>query len=263
MKLEQSFSVQAPIDRVWEALVDVERVAPCLPGAEITDAGDDGSYSGSFQVRLGPTTAAYRGTIRLESLDQESRTATMKASGQDKRGQGGANATIVSRMREDGGETQVDVVTDFTITGRLARFGRGGMIQDISNRLLRDFATCLQSMLEEGEAPADAAEIAAAAAAPDGGSGPPSTASPEVPVEGAPSRARGPERPGAPAGRAPPGAASGGSPQGAPARSEPVQGFSLLAGVVGDRIKRSPATAGGAVAGLVIVVALLRRLLRG
>lgn len=143
MKLVQSFEVQAPIDRVWEVLIDVRRVAPCLPGAEITEATDDGKYHGNFTVKLGPTTAAYRGELEMESVDESTRTVTMRASGQDKRGQGGAKATIVSVLREDGGVTTIDVDTDFTITGRLARFGRGGMIKDISNRLLKDFSACL------------------------------------------------------------------------------------------------------------------------
>lgn len=152
MKLEQTFQVQAPIQQVWEALIDVERVAPCLPGAEITEAAD-GKFKGSFTVKLGPTTAAYRGEMEMESVDEASHTVTMRASGQDKRGQGGAKAVIVSEMREEGSGTAVDVVTDFTITGRLARFGRGGMIKDISNKLLRDFSACLA---ENIEGPADA-----------------------------------------------------------------------------------------------------------
>jgi uncharacterized protein len=158
VKLEQSFEVEAPVEEVWSALIDVQRVAPCLPGAEITEAGDDGVYHGTFTVKLGPTTAAYRGKLALESLDESARVATMKASGQDKRGQGGANATMVSRMTAtDGGGTRVDVETDFTITGRLARFGRGGMIQDISNRLLADFAECLQGSLAGSGPAADTA----------------------------------------------------------------------------------------------------------
>jgi carbon monoxide dehydrogenase subunit G len=152
MKLEHSFRVAAPLDRVWEALVDVERVAPCLPGAEITEAGEDGTYRGTFSVRLGPTTAAYRGQLSMEELDAETHRAVMRASGQDKRGQGSAKATIVSTMREDAGATTVEVETDFTITGRLARFGRGGMIEDVSNRLLRDFSDCLQNTIEAAEA---------------------------------------------------------------------------------------------------------------
>src|SRR5512132_3267104 len=176
MKLEQSFEVAAPIDQVWHALNDLERVAPCLPGAAITDHDDDGTYHGTFQVKLGPTTAAYRGTIKIESADESAHTATLKARGTDKRGQGGASATIVNTLVEHDGATTVNAVTDFSITGRLARFGRGGMMQDISNRLLRDFSTCLQSRLAEapsapsGEAVSrgEAAPEAVAAAAPEG-----------------------------------------------------------------------------------------------
>ena len=163
MKLEQSFEVHAPVDRVWETLIDIERVAPCLPGAEITESGEDGIYRGTFSMRLGPATAAYRGRLHMQEVDESARRVVMSASGQDKRGQGSAKATIVSTMREEGEATHVDVETDFTITGRLARFGRGGMIEDISNRLLKDFAECLQQRME---------------AAPAGAAGTPATAKP-------------------------------------------------------------------------------------
>jgi uncharacterized protein len=173
MKLEHSFQVAAPLDRVWDALIDVERVAPCLPGAEITEAGEDGTYRGTFSVRLGPTTAAYRGQLAMEEVDADAHRAVMRASGQDKRGQGSAKATIVSSMREESGATTVDVETDFTITGRLARFGRGGMIQDVSNRLLRDFSDCLQKTIEGAEAtPEAAAEEAGAGPSPPAPSAP-------------------------------------------------------------------------------------------
>jgi carbon monoxide dehydrogenase subunit G len=176
MKLEQSFEVAAPIDEVWAALNDLERVAPCLPGAAITEHDEDGTYHGTFQVKLGPTTAAYRGTIKIESADERTHTATLKARGTDRRGQGGASATIVNTLEEHAGATTVHAVTDFTITGRLAGFGRGGMMQDISNRLLRDFSTCLQSRLADvptaptGEevTRGEAAPEAVAAAAPEG-----------------------------------------------------------------------------------------------
>ena len=167
MKLDQSFEVNAPLLAVWEALVDVERVAPCLPGAEVTEGGDDGQYKGTFTVKLGPTTAAYRGTLHMESVDEASHTAVMRANGTDKRGQGGAKAQITSVVTEaEGGATRVDVSTDFTITGRLARFGRGGMIQDVSNRLLREFAQCLQRNLEPEDGPAVTAEAAPGEPAP-------------------------------------------------------------------------------------------------
>ena len=148
MKLEQAFEVRAPLERVWETLVDVERVAPCLPGAEITEAGDDGTYRGTFSVRLGPTTAAYRGELSMEEVDAGAHRAVMRANGQDKRGQGSAKATIVSAMRAEGDGTTVEVETDFTITGKLARFGRGGMIKDVSNKLLGDFSSCLAQRIE-------------------------------------------------------------------------------------------------------------------
>ena len=166
MKLEHSFQVKAPLDRVWDALVDVERVAPCLPGAEITEGGEDGIYRGNFTVKLGPTTAAYRGELAMEEVDEEAHRSVMRASGSDKRGQGSAKATIVSAMRQEGDLTTVEVETDFTITGRLARFGRGGMIQDVSNRLLRDFSGCLQEAIESAEPVAESAPASATAPAP-------------------------------------------------------------------------------------------------
>jgi len=167
MKLEQSFEVAAPIDQVWAALNDLERVAPCLPGAAITEHDEDGTYHGTFQVKLGPTTAAYRGTIKIESADEGTHTATLKARGTDKRGHGGASATIVNTLTEHDGATTVHAVTDFSITGRLASFGRGGMMQDISNRLLRDFSTCLQSRLTDAPTAPSGEEVSRGEAAPE------------------------------------------------------------------------------------------------
>jgi uncharacterized protein len=205
VKLEQSFEVRAPVERVWETLVDVERVAPRLPGAEITEAGEDGTYRGTFSVRLGPTTAAYRGELNMEELDEAARRVVMRASGQDKRGQGSAKASIVSSMHEEGEVTRVDVETDFTITGRLARFGRGGMIQDISNRLLKDFAECLQQKIEAPPAAEPNPIDAVLAATPEG------------------------------AAAAPP--AAGGSA--APTTAKPIGGFSLFFRALFDRLRRA------------------------
>jgi uncharacterized protein len=204
VKLEQSFEVRAPVERVWETLIDIERVAPCLPGAEISEASDDGSYRGTFSVRLGPTTAAYRGELRLEEVDEAARRVVMRASGQDKRGQGSAKASIVSAMHEEGDRTRVDVETDFTITGRLARFGRGGMIQDISNRLLREFAECLQQKIEAPAAAEPTPVDAVLAATPEG------------------------------AAAAPP-AVGGGD---APTTAKPIGGFSLFFRTLLDRLRR-------------------------
>jgi uncharacterized protein len=151
MKLEQSFEVAAPLERVWQALIDVEQVAPCLPGAAVTGRNDDGTYNGTFTVKIGPTTASYSGKLEMEGADEGEHLATMNAQGTDKRGQGGATAKIVSRLEAvDDDHTRVSVDTDYRITGRLARFGRGGMIEDISERLLKEFAQRLQSSLESG-----------------------------------------------------------------------------------------------------------------
>jgi carbon monoxide dehydrogenase subunit G len=147
VKLEQSFDVSAPIEEVWETLIDIERVAPCLPGAAVTGRNEDGSYSGTFSVKIGPTSASYSGKLEMENVDPAEHTATMRANGTDKRGQGGAKATIVSTLAPHDGGTRVEVTTEYAITGRLARFGRGGMIEDISERLLREFAACLQASL--------------------------------------------------------------------------------------------------------------------
>jgi len=221
VKLEQSFEVDAPVEQVWTALIDLEKVAPCLPGAAITNHDDDGTYHGEFQVKLGPTTASYRGTIRIESADAETHTATLAARGSDKRGQGGASAKIVNTLHAtDAGGTRVDAATDFTITGRLASFGRGGMIKDISNRLLRDFATCLQQRLAAEPAGAltgdEAAASAGAAAAAD------PEAAPDAPAQAAPSTP-------------PPAAAK--PPPPAPA-AKPIHGISLFFSVLLERIKR-------------------------
>ena len=167
MKLEQSFEVAAPLEQVWQTLIDVEHVAPCLPGAAVTGRNDDGSYNGTFTVKIGPTTASYSGKLEMENIDEASHTATMQAQGTDKRGQGGAKATILSRLAPaDGHGTRVEVVTDYHITGRLARFGRGGMIEDISERLLREFAKRLQSSLAAAPAVAAAAVPVAEVAVP-------------------------------------------------------------------------------------------------
>jgi len=240
MKLEQSFTVAAPVEQVWDMLVDVERVAPCLPGAEITGQKPDGSYEGNFTVKLGPTTASYRGSLKMDSLDEASRTATMHANGTDKRGQGGAHAVIVSTLHQEGEETVVDVITDFTITGRLARFGRGGMIEDISKRMLRDFSQCLQaSMASE---PAQGAPAAAAQA--------PAAAAPVTPGEeadaavasagGAAAEASAAAQAPPPASEAAPAAAepTPPPPRPQPQAAKPVHGIRLVLSVLWERVVR-------------------------
>jgi carbon monoxide dehydrogenase subunit G len=226
VKLQQSFEVRAPVERVWETLIDIEHVAPCLPGAEITEAGDDGVYRGNFTVKLGPTTASYRGELQMEETDASAHRAVMRASGQDKRGQGTAKATIVSQLEAAGDVTRVEVDTDFTITGRLARFGRGGMIQDISNRLLKDFAECLQRRIEAK--PAAGGESAAAAAA-DATAAPTDATAPAPPGD-----ATAP----APTDATAPAPAATRSPADPAPAAKPIGGLSLFFRALWDRIRR-------------------------
>jgi uncharacterized protein len=228
MKLEQSFDVDAPLEQVWDLLIDVQRVAPCLPGAQLTEVGDDGTYNGTFSVKIGPATAAYRGTLKMEEVDDAAHRVTMRATGTDKRGQGGAKALMVSVLSErESGGTHVDVETDMSITGRLASFSRGGMIQDVSNRLLADFAACLQSQLATQEqAPAGAAQpgaAEAAAASAAAASGDPASASAAAAAAG---QAASTPRP-VTAQSAPP-----------PAQAKPISGLRLLIGVLRDRLRR-------------------------
>ena len=236
MRLEQSFSVAAPVEQVWEALIDVQRIAPCLPGAEITGRDESGAYAGTFTVRLGPTTASYRGSLRMETLDAERHVATMSARGSDKRGQGGASATIVSTLSEEGGDTRVNVDTDFTITGRLARFGRGGMIEDISKRLMRDFAACLETTLGGSKVERGATGEPTNGLATSDVAGPGASAGERAPGAAAAS-------PRASSAAAAPGVASPATSRGAAsgpaARARPVGGFSLFFGALWDRLRRA------------------------
>lgn len=235
MKLEQTFDVDAPVDTVWNALTDVERVAPCLPGAEVAGNDGEGAYEGTFTVKLGPASASYRGTLRLEQVDERAHRAVMQASGTDRRGQGGAKATIVSVVSErEGGGAHVSVDTDYTITGRLARFGRGGMIEDVSKRLLRDFAACLQETLGAGRAPAVAAGGAAGTAGGAAAATPASAQATGAEVGGGAEAAR--------AQRAGAGAGAGGPPTQRPAarppaQAKPLNALSLLFSVLRARIK--------------------------
>ncbi|HZY64292.1 MAG TPA: SRPBCC family protein [Rubrobacteraceae bacterium] len=142
MKLENEFTVDAPVDEAWEVMLDLERVTPCLPGATLTEQEGD-EYRGKMTVRLGPVKQEYNGTVRFEETDEENQRAVLKASGKDQRGQGTASATITSTMSEENGGTKVKVETDMQLTGRAAQFGRG-VQQDVAAKLLSQFADCLE-----------------------------------------------------------------------------------------------------------------------
>ncbi len=152
MKLENEFTVDVPVDEAWNVLLDLERVTPCLPGAALTEQSGD-EYRGTMKVRLGPVSQEYQGAVRFEETDEEARRAVLKADGKDARGQGTASATITSTLHEEnGGEsTRVRVETDMQLTGRAAQFGRG-VQQDVAEKLLGQFAECLEREIMGGEA---------------------------------------------------------------------------------------------------------------
>ena len=149
MKLENEFVVPASVDDAWKVLLDVERVAPCLPGAEVEKSEGD-AYNGTMTVKIGPITAKYKGTIEIEEADDSAHRAVMKAKARDARGQGGAQATITSTMEASDEGTRVKVETDMRVTGAAAQFGRGVM-QDVSAQMMGRFADCLASEMSGGD----------------------------------------------------------------------------------------------------------------
>lgn len=163
MELSNEFEVKAPIERAWEILTDVERIAPCLPGAQLQEIEGD-EFRGIVKVKVGPITAQYKGKATFVEKDDVNKKAVLKADGRDTRGAGNAAATITAQLEPHGEVTRVSVNTDLHVTGKVAQFGRGVMA-DVSAKLMTQFADNLgQLMLSDG-APAEAAPAAAAAEA--------------------------------------------------------------------------------------------------
>lgn len=164
MKLHNEFTVDAPIEQAWPVLLDIQRVATCLPGATMEPGGEDGVYHGTMKVKLGPVTTSYKGTVRLEEVDEDTHTARMAASAKEQKGQGTAQAIITNRLEDLGGRTRVLAETDLAITGRPAQFGRG-IMEDVAGKMLGEFAQRFEQELLAGERkPEPAAEPAAASA---------------------------------------------------------------------------------------------------
>lgn len=186
MKLENTFEVPAPPEVVWPFLLDVENVAPCMPGAELTDVVDETTWKGKVTVKLGPVSLAYKGTVNMTERDESGRRIHLDAKGTEMRGKGTASAKVTSQLEStEGGGTRTTITTDLTITGQAAQYGRG-MIQDVSQRLTGEFADCLADRLRgmgdgseeaasrEGapggdDAPAGAGGPAGASGGPDAG----------------------------------------------------------------------------------------------
>src|ERR1039457_4772741 len=167
MELEHSFTVPVPEERAWEVLLDVERVAPCMPGASL-DSVDGDAIAGRIKVKVGPIPMTYAGTARFTERDPNAHVITLEASGKETRGAGTASATVRSMLEGQGDQTHVIVHTTLNVTGRPAQFGRGVMAE-IGGKLIGIFAANLADMLAAGDSPAAAGGPAAAAAARDSG----------------------------------------------------------------------------------------------
>jgi carbon monoxide dehydrogenase subunit G len=162
VQLENSFTVPVPIDEAWRVLLDIERIAPCMPGAAL-DTVDGDDFTGRVKVKLGPINLTYQGKASFIEKDEAAHRAVIDARGKDQRGNGTAAATVTARLKSEGSITRVDVLTDLSITGRPAQFGRGVMT-DVGNKLLGQFADKLAAQLGEGDAQGDAQRAESAAA---------------------------------------------------------------------------------------------------
>ncbi|WP_273844828.1 SRPBCC family protein [Rubrobacter calidifluminis] len=170
MKIENQFTVGVPVERAWNVMLDLERIAPCLPGASIQEQQEDGTYKGTMKVKIGPITANYRGTVSYKERDDSGHRAVLEATGRDARGQGTASATITATLEEADGGTRVNVETDMRLTGRAAQFGRG-VAQDVASKIFEQFADCLEREIAGGEETSESEADGGSGASSSGGAG--------------------------------------------------------------------------------------------
>ena len=240
MRLEHEFTVPVPVEQAWDVLLDVERVAPCMPGATIESVEGD-SFTGKVKVRVGPVTVAYTGTASFLEKDAETRRVVVQAKGRETRGAGTAAATVTAVLNQVDDGTKVNVETDLAITGRPAQFGRGVM-DEVGAKLLGQFADCLAERLGAGE--------------------PGPTAGGAAPVSGEPSAASAPTT-GAPTTGAPTaGAATVGeaTSPGAGPHERPTPDTINLVQVAGGSIAKRVLPVVAVIAGAIIVWVVVRGL---
>ena len=159
MEFDNSFDVPLRPAEAWPLLMDIRRIAPCMPGAEVTEVIDDTTYKGRIAVRLGPVALAFAGVIKLEALDGVNHTARVKAQGSDAKGRGAANATASFRLEPAGSGSKVLVHTDLALSGAVAQYGRGvGIIQATAAQIMSQFAANLKSQIVDRGPEAAAAQ---------------------------------------------------------------------------------------------------------
>jgi uncharacterized protein len=183
MQLENSFTVGAPPERVFAYLLDVNKIVGCVPGAELSEVVDPTTFKGKVKIKVGPITVAYNGTARIVDRDDANRSATLEADGRETTGPGSARAKARMTVEADPSGSIVRIVTDYSVAGRVAQFGRGVM-EDVSRRIVNDMAACIKANVEagepgsaSGEAGAEATDAAGPDAAPNAPA-PPATAKP-------------------------------------------------------------------------------------
>ena len=156
MEFDNSFEVPLPPDKAWATLMDIKSIAPCMPGAELTEIVDDTTFKGKVSVRLGPVSLTFQGAASFEDVDDTAHKATVKAQGADAKGRGGANANVAFHLEPSDAGSTVKIHTDLQLSGSVAQYGRGaGMIQDLAGQIIGQFATNLSQKIE-AEMPADA-----------------------------------------------------------------------------------------------------------
>jgi hypothetical protein len=210
MEFDNSFEVPLPIGDAWKVLMDIRRIAPCMPGAELTDVIDDRTYKGKIGVRLGPVALTFAGIVKFEDIDDANRKARVAAQGNDAKGRGAANAIATFHLEPANGGTKVLVHTNLTLSGAVAQYGRGvGIIQITAAQIITQFANNLKAQLAQDSAAAVAVTPPAAAL--------PASAPPApTPQSTAPVTA----------------------PQAASPTTKPISGFALMANVLWASLKR-------------------------
>jgi carbon monoxide dehydrogenase subunit G len=231
MEFDNSFDVPLSPPEAWTVLMDIRRIAPCMPGAALTEIIDPQNFRGKISVRLGPVALAFAGRVQFENVDDANHSALVRAQGSDDKGRGSANATATFRIEPSGGGSRVLIHTDLMLSGAVAQYGRGvGMIQATASQIIGQFAANLRTQLEQQP---PAVEIPAVASPPTAPTAPPITQSNPPPNPPPKAQASPPRNvvPSAVAAAPPPPKA-----QPLPPAAKPISGLSLIARVIWQRV---------------------------
>jgi carbon monoxide dehydrogenase subunit G len=157
MEIKNSFEIPLAPDAAWKVLMDIPRIAPCMPGAELTGETADGGYDGKVSVRLGPVALSFSGVAHFVERDDQAKRALVKAQGSDLKGRGGASALVTFQLSPSGTGSKADISTDVTLSGLVAQYGRGaGVIQGVATQIVNQFAANLRALIGASTAPVSA-----------------------------------------------------------------------------------------------------------